>query len=153
MGIKNLTTSQLKAIQLLTIGTPLNQVAQACKVDVSTVWDWRQLPEFKAELESQKREIYELGLGQLRNLVTTATQQLSALLDSSETPPATKLRGIELILATIKPQPRQVDLLEALKVLTENNVIPPEVLEKVSASFETFQNELKNAFDLSAPAN
>lgn len=151
MNNKNLSPIQLKAVELLTVGESINKVAKLCKIDQSTLYLWRQQPYFKRELEHRKNEIYEEAVGSLRGIVVTATQQLSNILDSSETPPATKLRAIEFILSTIKPEPRKLDLLEAVKVLTENGAIAPEVLERISTSFETFQQELKNAFDLSVP--
>ena len=146
MATEKLSTNQLQAIQLLLIGTPVGKVAKACKVDVSTVWDWRQMPEFKAELERKKHEFYEETTSVIRGMIGTATEQLSKLLVDPNTPVATKLKATEFIISCIKPQQHQLDILEATKVLIENNAIEPQVLDKINTAFTTFEKELKSAF-------
>ena len=146
MATEKLTTNQLQAIQLLLIGTPLNKISKACKIDPSTLWDWRQMPEFKAELERKKHEFYEETTGVIRGMIGTATEQLSKLLADQNTPVATKLRAVEFIVSLIKPQQQQLDILAATKVLIENNAIEPQVLDKINTAFTTFEKELKSAF-------
>jgi hypothetical protein len=142
-----LSANQLKAIELLITGTPVSQAAKLCKIDQRTLWNWRKNPHFQQELEKQKTEIYEQATGVIRSLVGSATRELAKLLNDADTPPQTKLKATEFIISCIKPQQQKLDLLEAVKTLVENGVLPSEVLEKVGTAFSKFEHDLKGAFN------
>ena len=141
-----LSPNQLKAIELIVFGAPTMKVAKECKVTQRTIWNWRNInPLFRQEEDRRKREIYEEFRGSLRGMIAKATKNLIGLLENPETPAPTGLKAIELIANICKPETPKVDIIDAVKVLTENNAIAPEALEEISSAFNEFQDKLKGA--------
>ncbi|HEY9692232.1 MAG TPA: phBC6A51 family helix-turn-helix protein [Oculatellaceae cyanobacterium] len=149
----NLPPNQLKAIELLVLGKPILQVAKECKVDQRTVLNWRKNSQFQQELEKQKTEIYEQAINAIRSMTGIATKQLGKLISDVDTPHSTRMKAIEFVINSIKPEQQKLDLLEAVKTLVENGVLPSEVLEKVGTAFSKFEQEIKQAFVVGSTGN
>lgn len=78
-----LTAKQRRAVLLLASGVTAAEVAQTLGVSTGTVYNWKsQSDEFRRELDSAQRQLFEGGIRELKSLVAGATTYLrSVLLD------------------------------------------------------------------------
>ena len=74
--------AQLRAIELLLLGTPLVDVARECGVDRRTVYRWRHDDRlFRAELERDRREMWATNMDRMRMLIGRSLDVLEEELD------------------------------------------------------------------------
>ncbi len=80
-----LTPEQLTAIDLLTDGKNDTETAQAAGVTRQTVWAWRNdTPEFIAELNRRRADVWTAQTEKLRTLASQALGVLGADLESDD---------------------------------------------------------------------
>jgi hypothetical protein len=93
-----LTPAQSLAVAALAGGQTTTGAARVAGVSRQTVHSWRELAAFKAELNTLRAESIESARGGLLALADRAVKALGEMLDSPTTPPAIRLRTIELVL-------------------------------------------------------
>ena len=74
----NLTKNQLKAIPLILEARTITNGAKKAGISKTTFYEWLKNPRFKAELISQRQEIIELALHELK---ASASEAVTALRD------------------------------------------------------------------------
>ena len=78
-----LTAAQLAAVDLVVTGKADAEVADAVGVTRQTVWGWRHYhPEFRAALNTRRREVFGQTADRLRALLSRSIDVLAAELDS-----------------------------------------------------------------------
>lgn len=78
-----LTSAQLAAVDLVVLGKPDAEVAEAVGVTRQTVWGWRHYhPEFCAALNARRREVFGQAGDRLRVLLGKALDVLAHELDN-----------------------------------------------------------------------
>lgn len=81
-----LTPQQLKAVELISVGTKRYVAAEKLGISRKTLWQWEQLPEFRAQLNDLLRESREDTISSLRKLSGTAVDVLGGILTDPDTP-------------------------------------------------------------------
>jgi len=76
-----ISAKQRVAIELLTLGKPLSQVAADCGVDRKTLYTWRHNRDFLAALRAHRRELWGDVADQIRALLPRAVGVLARQLD------------------------------------------------------------------------
>jgi len=72
-----LSIEQLNAVDLLVLGKPDREVAEAVGVHRCTIWEWRtKNPYFVAELNKRRKEVFGRCVDKLRNLLPRALETL-----------------------------------------------------------------------------
>jgi Helix-turn-helix of insertion element transposase len=84
MDVDNFNLTQLKAIVLLASGINFRQCAKTLKVNRTTLWQWRQNPEFIRAIELEKQKFVNDYRQELDNLRMKAVKQLSDYLDNPD---------------------------------------------------------------------
>jgi hypothetical protein len=78
-----LTAAQLAAVDLVVTGKADAEVAEAVGVTRQTVWGWRHYhPEFRAALNTRRREVFGQASDRLRALLSRSIDVLAAELDA-----------------------------------------------------------------------
>lgn len=77
-----LTPAQLRAIDMLVAGSSYTDVARELDIVPHTLWRWRQLPAFAAELQAQLGAIREAAKDRLAASTDKAVSTLVSVLDS-----------------------------------------------------------------------
>ena len=84
---RELTVSQLNAIDLLVLGKTDKETAELCNLSRTCVSKWRLYnPVFQAALNERRAEIWSSGIDRLRALVPKALDVLSQELDKPDSP-------------------------------------------------------------------
>jgi hypothetical protein len=91
-SITNLTPQQVKAATLLAAGQSYTEIAIALSVGRTTVFRWRQLPEFAAYLNLLIRQAADETMLQSVHLMTASLQHVKQSFEDPATPPAEKTR-------------------------------------------------------------
>lgn len=78
----NLILQQIKAINQLMDGIDLAQVCRNVNISKSTLYNWLQEPEFRSELDRQRKELIDCALNKLKTGIGKAVDKLISLLES-----------------------------------------------------------------------
>jgi len=87
----------LKAIPLLAQGFTGVEVAKACKKTPQTISEWKQIPEFKAQLNSVQMEVLESARNKLQSASGTAAQALVDLAENSTNPETRRKAALDIL--------------------------------------------------------
>lgn len=79
-----LTTRQLQAIPLIISNATFTKGAEAAGISRKTLYKWLEQPEFKKELESQRKQLTSEAFGILEWGLTKAVAVLVGLLNSKD---------------------------------------------------------------------
>lgn len=101
-GSDDLQPDQLKAIAALASGASVIDAAAQAGVDRSTLYRWKEIPEFAAELNRTRAEQADAIRGELRALAGTAVKTIRTILDDPTTAPGVRLRASLAVLETLK---------------------------------------------------
>jgi hypothetical protein len=83
---RHLTPAQEVAIALVLAGKTDGEVAKAAGVTRQTVWEWRcRHPAFIAEVNRQRKEVWEVATERLRGLLGRAVEVLAEGLEGQDT--------------------------------------------------------------------
>ena len=77
---QNLTKKQFKVIAKVLESRSIVEGVENAKISRTTFYEWLKVPEFKAELERQQKEIVTLALHDLKSCTSEAVSVLRALL-------------------------------------------------------------------------
>ncbi|HEX2924556.1 MAG TPA: phBC6A51 family helix-turn-helix protein, partial [Chloroflexota bacterium] len=105
--------TQVQAAALLAAGHSLDQVCQALSVGRSTLYRWRQTPDFAAYLHQLLRTHADESLCQSAQLLSLATAKIKAVLQDPKTPPALQMRIAFKILG-LYSRPSYLMMLQSL---------------------------------------
>ena len=95
----NLTPSQRLAVASLAAGKTVTAAAEAAGVSRTTLYEWKDLPSFKAELNRSLAEQRDVIRGELLALATSAVRAIREMVESPETPPVIRLRACLAVLS------------------------------------------------------
>ena len=93
-----LQPNQHHALELLTAGQTVPEVAEELAVDRSTVWRWTQDPTFASELSRSRRESLDEARQTLQGVTLTAVSVLVGIATDSDLTPGVRLRACCAIL-------------------------------------------------------
>jgi len=80
----DLTTKQLRAITAILQTTTLKKAAKKARVSEPSIYRWLKKPEFKAELDRRRLELFNEGLNLLKLSTRRAAKRLIKFLDSKD---------------------------------------------------------------------
>lgn len=70
---QELSAKQLRAVDLVALGSTDREAAEAVGCDPSTVWRWRTgSPDFQAALNARRKEVWKTSIDRLRSLLPHA---------------------------------------------------------------------------------
>ena len=95
-----LSPKQFKTVALLAQGSTGVEAAKSCNVTPQTISEWRQNPEFKAQLNSMKMEILESVRDKLQSASGTAVQTLVELAESHSHPETRRKAALNILEMT-----------------------------------------------------
>ncbi len=98
---------------MLAAGHSLDEVCQTLSVGRSTLYRWRQTPDFAAYLHQLLRTHADESLCQSAQLLSLATAKVKALLEDPKTPPALQMRIAFKILG-LYSRPSYLMMLQSL---------------------------------------
>jgi len=99
-----LSLEQFRAIALLVAGKSNSEVAVTVGKERRTIYRWKQDPHFIAELNRQRKEIYEAGQAQLHGLLGKAVGVMERQLDEGNFKAAVEvLKLLNVSAKTLKP--------------------------------------------------
>ena len=79
---KNLSEKQLQAVTALLSCPTHKDAAEQLGISRGTVQNWLSIPEFKKELDNQRKQVTDQALDKLKGALNRAIDELIALLDS-----------------------------------------------------------------------
>jgi hypothetical protein len=79
-----LTPRQLQAIPVIIACPTITEGCEKAQVDRTTFYDWLKQPEFKAELDRQRREVVQEAFNTLGQGLNKAVEVLTSLLDTPD---------------------------------------------------------------------
>ncbi len=110
---QDLYPTQVQAAALLAAGHSLDQVCQSLSLGRSTLYRWRQTPDFAAYLHQLLRTHADESLCQSAQLLSQANARIKALMDDPNTPPELQLKIAFKILA-LYSRPSYLKMLQSL---------------------------------------
>ena len=99
-----LSDPQVRAIDLLLLGRGVQEIADEVGVDRSTLWRWRQIPAFQAELNRRREALWSGYTDRIRSLLKMSLEVLEMALDQGDVTTARELvKGVGLLQAAGAP--------------------------------------------------
>lgn len=92
-----------RAVELLLAGRTYAEVANELQISPSTLYQWRQRPEFQAQFAEARAATREGLTGQLADASTRAVRALVSIAEDPGTPPDVRLSAIAEILDRCAP--------------------------------------------------
>lgn len=77
-----LTPKQIVAISHIISGSNMAEVCKNVNISNSTLYEWMKIPEFKGELDRQRKDLIDYSLGKLKSTIGKAVDKLEELLES-----------------------------------------------------------------------
>lgn len=87
-----------QAIAALLSHRSIEQAANEVGISATTLQRWMKEAEFQAELRKARRSAFSHAIGRLHDAAGAATSTLLRIMTDSNTPAATRLRAIEIVL-------------------------------------------------------
>jgi transposase-like protein len=87
-----------QAIAALLSHRSIEQAANEVEISSNTLQRWMKEAEFQAELRKARRAAFSQAIGRLQDAASAATSTLLRIMTDSNTPAATRLRAIEIVL-------------------------------------------------------
>lgn len=112
---KPLTNKQLKAISLLLTGLEQKQIAEELGVNELTLSRWKELPQFKEELQKRRRRLVDEAMDYLTRSVKEVTEKLVSLTHAENE--NVRLRACQAVLDNIKEGIELSELKDRLEAL------------------------------------
>jgi len=102
----NLTDRQHAALDLIAAGLTLSNVAVQLRIDRKTLYNWRKTnPQFRAALESRRRELTDAASERFSELLDRALDILEKQLNNNYAPTAHRAARTLLVLARLGSLP------------------------------------------------
>ncbi|MHC4735717.1 MAG: phBC6A51 family helix-turn-helix protein [Planctomycetota bacterium] len=79
-----LTERQLKVIPLIVVSPTYTEGCKKAKLNRTTFYKWLKIPEFKAELDTQRNKVVAEAFSVLSQSLTKAVETLVGLLDNKD---------------------------------------------------------------------
>lgn len=76
-----LTITQEKVAAMLACGKPVAEIARACGVQTSTIYEWRKTAEFAAHFKRLQREVVREIRGQLSEMAELALSTIHEIIE------------------------------------------------------------------------
>jgi transcriptional regulator len=76
-----LTEAQIECIKLLVKGVTITDIAEKLNISRSTIYVWKEIPEFKAELDKLEQEYLNAASNSLKYAAPVAAKKLIKLLN------------------------------------------------------------------------
>jgi hypothetical protein len=83
-GSQQLDPRQLRAVDLVALGTSESQAARELQVDRSTLWRWQQQPAFQDEIARRRAELWAHSLDRMPSLLDRALDVVADALDDGD---------------------------------------------------------------------
>ena len=87
-----------QAIAALLFHRSVEQAANGVGISATTLQRWMEEAEFQAELRKARQTAFSQAIGRLQDAAGAATSTLLRIMTDSNTPAATRLRAIEIVL-------------------------------------------------------
>jgi hypothetical protein len=116
---EKLTSQQEKAIVNLLSCKSTDEAAAASGISRTTLWRWRQQPEFKARLKAEKQQVVEAASLTLQAASSEAADVLVAITRDLKSPGMNRFRAAKLILEFTMKLREQEELIQRLDSLEE----------------------------------
>ncbi|MCC6365046.1 MAG: SEC-C domain-containing protein [Bryobacterales bacterium] len=102
-----MTPAQRQVVQALAAGSSVTSAAAAAGVTRATIYNWRKsIPAFQSAIDQASLEYADSCRDHIHDLRAKALHGLSQFLDNPSTPPALRLKVIQMILGnSVSPPP------------------------------------------------
>jgi transposase-like protein len=87
-----------QAIAALLSHRTVEEAARAVGIGTNTLQRWMKEPEFEAKLRKARRTVFSHAIGRLQEAAGAASATLLRIMLDTNTPAATRLRAIEIVL-------------------------------------------------------
>jgi len=138
----DLSEKQLKAIDLITSGCRLVDIAKALKITDRTLRNWRNIPEFAIRLRQIESNNFDSAVNKLRDASSLAADNLIELCASASVAPQVRVRACEIVLSYAKPAPGDDDILAAISAFCKAGIMPTDSADKLMQNFAQFKQTL-----------
>lgn len=145
--MEELTPSQRTALLALAAGENKHTVAAKAGVTVRTIERWLQKDNFKFLYNNACRESYFAGVAQLCDGAQAAAIQLRGIIADPDTLSTIKVRAIDILFKHAgRVGNGEIAIIQALKTLLTEGVIPGELAKQLLSKTTKITNEMQNIF-------
>lgn len=119
-----LTANQVTALTALLAGRSVRTAAKGAGVDPATVHRWLNEPDFRAAMQSGRRELASVALAQLQEITGIAVGVIKELMTDKERPSTVRLRAAQIVIEATMKWLELDDLAQRLAALEERHAKP-----------------------------